>query len=162
MTWSTVASPRRRHANRSQALANLEGRSHPARLARTGTRSSKRRNFMSMSDDEADDEHDQIDVDVADDDQVQMPPLSRIFTPEVSLTFPVTPDYMPHGQTASKWPTKTRSRQVRRATDAQKLPLTLPNSLSFMDLNADVDEDAASFVLDFGAWLSDDASITDL
>jgi hypothetical protein len=91
-----------------------------------------------------------------------MPPLSRIFTPEVSLTFPVTPDYMPHGQTASKWPTKTRSRQVRRATDAQKLPLTLPNSLSFMDLNADVDEDAASFVLDFGAWLSDDASITDL
>ncbi|EIN09415.1 hypothetical protein PUNSTDRAFT_133205 [Punctularia strigosozonata HHB-11173 SS5] len=156
MTWSTVASPRRRHASRSEALALLEGRGRLNNLVRT--RSSKQRsNFMNMSDDEADDEHDEAETDPAADTKV--PALSRIFTPEISLSFPVTPGYLDKDSSPAQARTKKPRHRSRRSTRGQKLPLLLPKGLNFMDLNADVDEDTASFVLDLGAWLSDDASI---
>jgi hypothetical protein len=153
-TMTSTRTARRRHAERSNALACLEGRSRaPGRVAR-GVR---QRNFMSMSDDEEearDDEDAGGDADVEDDSDAPERPhptpsrSSFILSPSVSsparspideeedrVLPPSSTNSRPHvrqQRTSSSSSVSKRKSQSRRGTLESWFPLA-----NFIDLKDD-------------------------
>lgn len=141
---SSVASPRRRLASRTHALALLEGRD-ASRVPKP-----RARNFMSMSDDE-DDAADDADVEDADDAPAPTPartpsPASAVSAPALTLSF------LP----------MTKARSLSTASLPASVKSRGTGGRNFIDLRADWDaeDEQRSFsfapqrALDLGHWRS--------
>lgn len=114
---TSVRSSRRRNAERSNALACLEGLSCvPGRVSRN----SRQQNFMSMSDDEDEEEADTdatgADADVEDDDGDSFPPLSPL-------------------------PPAPRSARMRTLSSVLPTSLTLANAAATTEIRSPIDEE---------------------